>query len=147
MLPVGAVEGRIIGVGTDMVAMERIGAVLDKPHGARFLQRVFTPAELALCDRRAGVVRTACLAKRFAAKEAIAKAMGTGFRDGIWLTDVEVLPDALGAPQVTLYGEAKAYMERTVGQGVRFHLSLSDEKQYALAFAIAEQLQQAPDDV
>ena len=78
------------------------------------------------------------VATRFAAKEAVSKAFGTGFRDGIYLSDIEILNDNLGRPTVRLTGNAKKYMQKIAGNNFNIHLSLSDDYPFALAFVIIE---------
>ncbi len=123
---------RILGHGVDLVEVARIERVW-KLHQAAFLERVYTRAEQEYClPRRDAAIR---LAGRFAAKEAVLKALGTGWRGGIRFTDVETLPDALGKPEVRLSGEAA----RIAGQqGIaQVLLSISHAGEYASASAIA----------
>lgn len=95
----------IIGHGIDLVEVARIRAMLDE-HGQRFLDRCFTPAEQAYkADSRRRIEH---LAARFAAKEAVLKALGTGLTGGIAWTDIEVVSTASGAPQIVLHGSARA---------------------------------------
>jgi holo-[acyl-carrier protein] synthase len=120
----------IVGVGTDIVAISRIAAALER-HGERFAARILRPEELALLCRQRRP--EAWLAKRFAAKEALAKALGTGIGAVSW-QDFAVLPQPGGAPQVHSHGRArKLFAERGV-TGV--WISLSDEREQALAFAL-----------
>lgn len=117
------------GIGTDLVEIERVAAVIER-HGVRFANRIMTPAEMARCD----VADSRALAKAFAAKEAVAKALGTGFQQGVGWQDIEVSRDELGAPVVTLSGAAAARMIDLGGS--RMLLSLSDERSQVLAFAV-----------
>ncbi|MEE4204441.1 MAG: holo-ACP synthase [Halieaceae bacterium] len=117
------------GIGTDLVEITRIAAAIDK-HGERFARRILTEPESA----RIGCSDPRALAKAFAAKEAVAKALGTGFQQGIGWQDIEVSRNALGAPVVTLSGAAAARMLELGGRDVL--LSLSDEHTHALAFAV-----------
>ena len=120
----------IVGVGTDIVAISRIAAALER-HGERFAARILRPEESALLCRQRRP--EAWLAKRFAAKEALAKALGTGIGAVSW-QDFAVLPQPGGAPQVHSHGRArKLFAERGV-TGV--WISLSDEREQALAFAL-----------
>ena len=120
----------IVGVGTDIVAIARIAAALER-HGERFAARILRPEELALLCRQRRP--EAWLAKCFAAKEALAKALGTGIGAVSW-QDFAVLPQPGGAPQVHSHGRArKLFAERGV-TGV--WISLSDEREQALAFAL-----------
>jgi len=123
---------KIIGVGTDIVAIQRIQAIWDR-FGMAFPKRILSPIELSHWEKVKDPV--AFLAKRYAAKEAAAKALGTGFRpEGVLLTDISVVNNALGRPQLVLSGGAKREWER---QAVaESHLSLADEKEFAVAFVI-----------
>ncbi|NGZ06849.1 MAG: holo-ACP synthase [Magnetococcales bacterium] len=130
----------ILGIGTDCVGIARMDRLRNQ-YRERFLSRIFTPAEQQLCEqRRAGIA--GCLAKRFAAKEALVKALGTGMRDGIWFTDVEILNDPAGAPVVTLCGGAADRLNTLAAAHhlthTRIHLSLADEAEMALAYVILE---------
>ena len=124
----------IHGVGTDIVRVERMTHALQR-HGERFAQRVLAESELT---EFTGKLRSPAqwLAKRFAAKEAWAKALGTGFRDGISLRDVAVIHDVLGKPALTFVGRAAVIMEQF---GISAsHVSLSDEADYVVAFVVLE---------
>ena len=123
----------IFGVGTDIVKFERLERSLER-HGDKFAERILSPNELEQYQDKNNKV--AFLAKRFAAKEAISKALGTGMRKGIDFKHLEVSNDELGKPQVSLYFQAKDWAsEQNIEQ---VHLSISDEKDVAVAFAIAE---------
>lgn len=115
-------------VGVDTVQVPRVQHVLDR-HGERFLKRVYTPEEVAYCRGRVPE-----LAARFAAKEAVMKALGTGYR-GVGWRDIETLPDRRGKPLVYLYGGAKARAEQMGLEGI--DISLSHERDYAIAIAVA----------
>ena len=121
----------ICGIGTDIVAVERIEAALER-HGVRLARRVLTEAEHAAFERAGGTA--AFLARRFAAKEAAAKALGTGFSNGVTLRDLEVSHDGWGKPELTLHRGAAARAQAL--QACRAELSLSDERAYALAFVV-----------
>ncbi len=123
---------RILGHGVDLVEWARIQRVWEL-HERAFLERVYSPSEQKYClDRRDCVLS---LAGRFAAKEAVLKALGTGWRGGIRFTDVETLPDALGKPEVRLSGEAARIAQQ---QGITsILLSISHAGAYATASAIA----------
>ncbi|MCK8514738.1 holo-ACP synthase [Methylonatrum kenyense] len=123
----------IRGVGTDLVAIARIAEVLER-HPQRFPARVLTEAEQAVWRQRNRSI--GWLARRFAAKEAVAKALGTGIGAAVGFQDLEIGNDAAGAPQVHLQGGA-AERARALG-GEIVHLSLSDERRYAVAFAVLE---------
>ncbi len=129
----------IIGLGSDIVEIGRIAAMLER-HGERFLARVFSPAERALAQERGQGALAATLAKRFAAKEAAAKALGCGFRNGVQWHDIEVVNDALGAPGLRLHGGAAARLRALLpaGHAPHMHVSLSDERRYALAVVVLE---------
>jgi len=120
----------VIALGTDILEIERIAAVVERL-GERFVQRILTPSERAEYHASQQPVRL--LAKRFAAKEAIAKALGTGIGRGVSWQDIEIQHDAQGAPLVVLNGGAAEVVERRGGQGVL--LSLADEQAYVVAFA------------
>lgn len=121
----------IHGVGTDMVAIARIQAALDR-HGDKFAGRILAEQELPGFESSTRPAHY--LAKRFAAKEAAVKALGTGFRDGIGLAQIAVNHDAHGKPVLEFSGQAMVYSD-SLGIG-EMHLSLSDEKEYAIAFVV-----------
>ncbi|MGN6504504.1 MAG: holo-ACP synthase [Tepidisphaeraceae bacterium] len=124
----------IIGHGIDIVATERIRHMLDE-HGQRFLDRCFTSAEQAYCAKSEKRY-IEHLAGRFAVKEAILKVLGTGWRGGIQWTDMEILPNALGQPLLTLTGEAAAIAGTL---GIRnWHVSISHIETHATGSAIGE---------
>jgi len=126
----------IVGVGVDAVEIDRVARALERHPG--FGERVFTPAELHSAERR-GAGRVAYLAKRWAAKEAVSKALGVGF-SGLSYTDIEVTNLRSGAPTVTLHGEVDSWAHQL---GVlHWHLSLSDTRDTAVAMVVAE----GPDD-
>ena len=121
----------IFGIGTDVVQQERVRLVHEK-FGERFAERLLLPAELAAFHRYKRPVRF--LAMRFAAKEAIVKALGTGFSNGIWIRDVGMLPNKLGQPQVVFSDRGRALCDQLgVGEG---HLTLSDEAGLVIAVAV-----------
>ena len=121
----------ILGLGTDLVAVPRLEAVLRR-HGDRFLRRVFTDAEQAECLRRA---RPAVhLAARLAAKEAAMKAMGSGWGEGVRWQDVEICSDGATPPSLRLSGVART---RAEARGIRqTQVSLSHDGDYALAVVV-----------
>lgn len=123
----------IVGHGVDLVETSRIREMATE-HGTRFLDRVFTPDEQAYA-RLAGRREGERLAARFAAKEAVLKALGTGWRNGIAWTDIEVKPEPSGQPIVRLSGKA-AEIARDLGIR-RWHLSLTHTDTHAMASAIA----------
>ncbi len=121
----------IVGIGTDIIEIQRIDIlVTEKP---RFITKNFTAKEQAYFQKRKNRVET--IAGSFAAKEAVSKALGTGFR-GFGLIDIEILRDQLGKPKVFLYGEAEEIRYRQHIESV--HISISHCKTYATATAIAE---------
>jgi holo-[acyl-carrier protein] synthase len=123
----------ILGHGVDLVEDARIGRMVAE-HGGRFVERVFTAGEQADAASGEGW-RTERLAARFAAKEAVLKALGTGWRGGIAWTDVEVVKEASGRPGVSLHGEA---FEVAARLGIsHWHLSLSHAGGFSIASAIA----------
>ena len=128
----------IVGLGSDLCSIERIAKSLDR-FGARFENRVFTPRELARADRRP-FTRAGTLAKRFAAKEAFSKAVGTGFKRGVFMRDIGVTNLPSGAPTLELSGGAKAALDAMIPAGhlARVHLSLTDDHPWAQAFVIIE---------
>ena len=126
-----AITAVAVGVGTDLLAVSRIEAVLERT-GERFVRRILTAAERELWQQRRGSANF--LAKQFAAKEAIAKALGTGIGAGVSFQQMEVLRSAAGAPEVRLSGAAAAHLARLGGEQVL--LSLSDDNGLILAFAV-----------
>ncbi len=123
---------KIIGIGTDIVSITRIESIWDR-FGVTFARRILTPTELLELPKISKPVHF--LAKRFAAKEAFAKALGTGFRQGgIWLTEIGVVNDSLGKPEFIFRGNAAS--EVALRGITESHLSLSDEKEFAVAFVI-----------
>lgn len=121
----------MIGIGTDILQLSRIEEVLAR-QGDRFVRRILTPgehAEYELSSRRERL-----LAKRFAAKEAVVKALGTGIGNGVSWQDITVQHDELGAPLVVLQGGAAARARKLGGSSVL--LSLADEQDYVVAFAV-----------
>ena len=131
----------ILGIGSDLIDIRRLERVLDR-HGARFLQRCFTEVERARSDRRAGAIRVASYAKRWAAKEAAAKALGTGFAQGVFHSDLGVANLRSGQPTMVLTGGALARLDALTpaGHDVRVALTMTDEPPYAFAAVIIEAL-------
>jgi holo-[acyl-carrier protein] synthase len=125
----------IIGLGSDMVDVRRIARVIER-HGERFLGRIFTATERAKADRRANRVET--YAKRFAAKEACAKALGTGFRAGVFWRDLGVVNTASGRPTMRLTGGALKRLEVVTPAGceARIDVTLTDEGPIAQAVVV-----------
>ena len=129
----------ILGIGSDLCDIRRIENSLER-FGERFTQRVFTEGEQAKSDRRA--TRAASYARRFAAKEACAKALGTGMRADVYWRDMGVVNLKSGQPTLALTGHAAEHLARLTppGHEPRIHLTLSDEHPYALAFVVIEAL-------
>ena len=130
----------IIGLGSDLCNIERIQNSLDR-FGDRFRQRVFTPIENAKAARRP-FTAAGTYAKRFAAKEAFSKAVGTGFKRGVFMKDIGVVNAPSGAPTLALTGGAKARLDAMIPPGyeARIHLTLTDDHPWAQAFVIIEAL-------
>jgi holo-[acyl-carrier protein] synthase len=128
----------IIGLGSDLCNIERIQASLDR-FGARFETRVFTEVEQAKAARRP-LTRAGTLAKRFAAKEAFSKAVGTGFRAGVFMKDIGVVNARSGAPTLALTGGAAARLAAITpaGHEAVIHLTLTDDHPWAQAFVVIE---------
>jgi len=123
----------ILGSGIDIVATDRIAQMFER-HGDRFLRRLLTQTELEAALKLANPIPR--LAGRFAAKEAVMKALGTGWGAGVNFTQIEVVNDDTGAPTVRLHGAALRRCESMGGQ--RWHLSISHEREMAVAQAILE---------
>ena len=128
----------ILGLGSDLCNIDRIQASLDR-FGARFEDRVFTEVERTKADRRP-FTKAGTLAKRFAAKEAFSKAVGTGFRAGVFMRDIGVVNAASGAPTLELTGGAKARLDALVPAGhvAKIHLTLTDDHPWAQALVVIE---------
>lgn len=123
----------IYGIGLDLIRVDRLQRALDR-WGERFQERVFTESEVAICAPRKQ--RVACLAVRFAAKEAFVKALGIGMRGPITWVDVEILGNALGKPLISLSPKALEYCNK---QGIHsWQLSLTDDGEYGAAMVILE---------
>lgn len=126
----------IIGIGSDLCNIERIQGSLDR-FGERFLQRVFTDVERAKAERRP-FTAAGTLAKRFAAKEAFSKAVGTGFKRGVFMKDIGVVNAPSGKPTLSLAGGALARLDALTppGHAVDIHLTMTDDHPWAQAFVI-----------
>ena len=125
----------ILGLGSDITDARRIAKVIER-HGERFIARVFTATERARADRRRNRIET--YAKRFAAKEACAKALGTGMRAGVWWRDMGVVNLASGRPTMQLTGGALARLKSLTPPGyeARIDLTIADEGPMAVAFVV-----------
>ena len=128
----------IVGLGSDLCNIERIQASLDR-FGDRFTNRVFTETERAKAERRP-FPRAGTYAKRFAAKEAFSKAVGTGFRRGVFMRDIGVVNLPSGAPTLALAGGAKARLDALIPEGhaAHVHLTMTDDHPWAQAFVVIE---------
>ncbi len=127
----------IIGIGSDLTNSERIEKTLAQ-HGHRFVQRIFTPAEQAIAAKRDAKATT--YAKRFAAKEACAKALGTGMNKGVYFKDMGVVNLPSGEPALELTGSALKRLQEITPRGMtaKIYISLSDDPPWALAFVVIE---------
>jgi holo-[acyl-carrier protein] synthase len=127
----------IIGLGSDLIDIRRIERVIGK-HGERFLERVFTPLERAKAEKRTERLRAATYAKRFAAKEAASKALGTGFREGVFFRDLGVVNLPSGQPTLRLTGGAAERLRKITPPGhlSEVALTMTDEYPYAQAIVI-----------
>ncbi len=128
----------IIGMGSDLCNIERIRNSIDR-FGDRFIDRVFTEVEKAKAARRPLTV-AGTLAKRFAAKEAFSKAVGTGFKAGVFMKDIGVVNAKSGAPTLALTGGAAARLAAITPKGYEaiVHLTLTDDHPWAQAFVVIE---------
>ncbi|ESY66060.1 holo-ACP synthase [Mesorhizobium sp. M1050] len=129
----------IIGIGSDLIDIRRIEKSLER-HGRRFIQRIYTEVEEARSENRRA--RAASYAKRFAAKEACAKALGTGLAQGVFWRDMGVVNMPSGAPTMALTGGAQARLAKILPNGHRaaIHLTITDDFPLAQAFVIIEAL-------
>jgi holo-[acyl-carrier protein] synthase len=127
----------IIGIGNDIVDIRRVEKTLQK-FGDRFRDRIFTEIEKNKSDKRAQ--RAASYAKRFAAKEACSKALGTGFNRGVFWKDMGVVNELSGRPRMVLTGGALEQLQRLVPAGMspKVHLTITDDFPYAQAMVIIE---------
>jgi holo-[acyl-carrier protein] synthase len=125
----------ILGIGSDITDVRRIAKVIER-HGERFLDRIFTPIERARADKRRNRIET--YAKRLAAKEACAKALGTGLRAGVWWRDMGVVNLPSGRPTMELTGGAKRRLQALTPAGyeARIDLTITDEGPMAQALVI-----------
>ena len=121
---------RIYGIGTDIVSIKRIKSSLKKKN---FVKRIFNQQEVLKCKKT--INKHNCYAKRFAAKEAFSKALGTGISNGINFNEITVLNNKSGKPYINLKGETKKKIYKILKRKkIKISLSLSDEREYAVAF-------------
>jgi holo-[acyl-carrier protein] synthase len=134
----------IIGLGSDLCNIERIANSLER-FGERFIRRVFTEAERAKAERRP-FTQAGTYAKRFAAKEAFSKAVGTGFKRGVFMKDIGVVNLPSGAPTLRLSGGAKERLDAITppGHAARIHLTMTDDHPFALAVVVIEAIAEEP---
>jgi holo-[acyl-carrier protein] synthase len=127
----------ILGIGNDICDIRRLEKVLER-HGERFLDRVFTPVERAKAERRTEKLRAGTYAKRFAAKEAASKALGTGFAQGVFMRDLGVVNLRSGKPTLQLTGGAATRLAELTppGHTAQVDLTMTDEYPYASAIVI-----------
>jgi len=127
----------IVGIGSDLIDIRRIEKTLMR-YGERFMSRVFTDQERLTCNKRQ--LCAACYAKRFAAKEACAKALGSGIARGVWWRDLAVVNLASGKPTMEIKGGAAKLLTNILPDGARphIHLSMTDDFPWAQAFVIIE---------
>ncbi|MFQ3361351.1 MAG: holo-ACP synthase [Alphaproteobacteria bacterium] len=125
----------ILGIGTDLIDIRRIESTLSK-FGDRFINRIFTANERIKCETK--LLSVESYSKRYAAKEACAKALGTGFRKGVYWSDIEVANDNSGKPTLNLTGGAAVRLENITPNGMypSMHISLTDEYPYAQATVV-----------
>ena len=130
----------IIGLGSDLCNIDRIRTSLDR-FGERVLNRVFTDTERAKAESRP-FTRAGTYAKRFAAKEAFSKAVGTGFKRGVYMKDIGVVNLPSGQPTLALTGGAKERLDAMTppGHAVRVHLTMTDDHPFAMAVVVIEAL-------
>ena len=120
----------IIAIGVDLCDVQRLNKIISE-HGERFLKKVYTTGEIIYCAKKSN--GSTAYAARFAAKEALLKAIGTGLRDGINWKDIEVVNDELGKPEFKLYGKTSSVIGNR-----RVMVSLSHTHEYAVAFVVIE---------
>jgi len=125
---------KIFGIGTDIVNIKRMGTTLKK-NGNAFKKRIFSKNEINYCDKKRKP--SPFYAKRFAAKEALSKALGTGIRKGIYFKDIEILNDNFGKPSIKLKGSTARFLKKKIkNKKYSIYLSLSDDEPWAQATVI-----------
>ena len=120
---------KIYGIGTDIVSVSRIQKSLKNK---KLLERLFSKTEISRCTKLTN--SNNCFAKRFAAKEAFSKALGTGFSNGINFNEIVVMNEKNGKPLIKLKGKTMSIIKKKLKKKIKINLSLSDEKKYAVAF-------------
>ena len=122
----------IFGIGTDIIEINRIKKLLNKNN--QFKKKIFSTKEIKSCESSPNV--SASYSKRFAAKEAFSKALGTGIRNGISFNEISINNKKNGAPFIELLGKTKAITKNITKKKSKIYLSLSDEKKYAIAMVV-----------
>ena len=122
----------IFGIGTDLVDISRVKKLLN--NNKKFINRIFSIDEITHCESKMNKI--ASYSKRFAAKEAFTKSLGTGFRKGISFNEISVFNNKKGAPSIELLGKTKTTTKNIIKKKYKIYLSLSDEKKYALAMVV-----------
>lgn len=133
----------IIGVGTDIIEIARVKKLMDQPSGERFVERVLTAKERELAVNRSGRLHE-YVSGRFAAKEAVAKALACGIGREVGFQDIEILPDPQGKPECTLSAASVGRLK--LGKAVNIHLSISHSDVMASAFAVVEVVESPTDE-
>ena len=123
----------IIGIGTDIIDIRRIEKIIQK-YGNKFIKRCFSIYEITRSESQFNIINS--YAKRYAAKEACSKALGTGLARGIFWKDIEVVNNKYGKPLINLYNNALTRINKMTNRDYRIEISLSDEKNYAIANVI-----------
>ncbi len=127
----------IYGVGMDMLEINRMKKIIGSKAAKRFLERILTQAERDLADKRKGRL-SEFIAGRFAAKEAVVKALGSGIGQSVGFQDIEILPNELGKPCCTITAEALERVGFTMDTNLRIHLSITHSESMAAAYVIIE---------
>ena len=120
----------ILGIGTDIIDIKRIRKVIDK-YGFRFKKKCFHHSEIKRSESKYNSLES--YAKRYAAKEACAKALGTGLARGVFWKDIEIRNNNFGKPYIVLHNNAKKFLDENLDYNSSIHVSLSDEKDFAIA--------------
>ncbi|MDQ0195216.1 holo-ACP synthase [Paenibacillus wynnii] len=128
----------IYGIGHDVLEIERISALMDGRLRDKFIERILTAREIELSHCR-GRKLPEYVAGRFSAKEAIVKALGCGIGSTLGFTDIEIMPDVFGKPEVLLSSEAWSRLKLPEGWNYKIHLTITHERRLASAFAVVEQ--------